>query len=140
MPLEIRTLTLEDYEPVLALWRACEGVGLSADDSRAGIERHLARNPGLSFIALDGDRVAGAVLCSHDGRRGYLTHLAVAKEYRRRGVGEALAGRCLEALRQLGISKCHIFVFVDNENARAFWRKTGWIQRDELVVMSKMVG
>jgi ribosomal protein S18 acetylase RimI-like enzyme len=34
--------------------------------------------------------ILGAVLCGNDGRRGYLHHLAVAAEWRRRGIGKAL--------------------------------------------------
>jgi ribosomal protein S18 acetylase RimI-like enzyme len=77
------------------------------------------------------------VLCGTDGRRGYLHHLAVAAECRGRGIGGALAERCLAALAERGIVKCHIFVFAPNVLARNFWTKHGWKLRDDLVIMSK---
>ncbi|MBN2004426.1 MAG: GNAT family N-acetyltransferase, partial [Anaerolineae bacterium] len=95
MTLHFRTLTLSDYNAVLALWQSSEGVGLSDADSREAIGRYLARNPGLSFTAWDGDELTGAVLCGHDGRRGYVHHLAVKPAHRRQGLGKALAARCL---------------------------------------------
>jgi len=135
----IRELTLSDYDAVLALWQSSEGVGLSDADSRAAIGRYLARNPGLSFTAWDGDELAGAILCGHDGRRGYVHHLAVRPSHRRQGLGKALAARCLDALAAEGIDKCHLFVFANNADAMAFWESVGGALRVDLKVMSRKV-
>ena len=67
----IQTMRLDHYEAVTALWQATPGVGLSNTDSREGLALFLERNPGLSFIALIDERLVGAVLCGHDGRRGH---------------------------------------------------------------------
>jgi len=133
-----RELTLSDYDAVLALWQSSDGVGLSDADSREAIGRYLARNPGLSFTAWDGDLLVGAVLCGHDGRRGYVHHLAVRPSHRRQGIGKALAARCLDALAAEGIDKCHLFVFAVNADAIAFWKRVGWTQRVDLNVMSHL--
>lgn len=74
MSIVIREMTIQDYDEVLALWRTSEGVGLSDADSDEGVARFLDRNPGLSFVARDGEHLVGAVLCGHDGRRGYIHH------------------------------------------------------------------
>lgn len=136
---EIDALTLDDYPAVLALWTAVEGIGLSDADTPAGIAQYLQRNPGLSFVARDDGRIVGAVLCGHDGRRGYLHHLAVATDHRRRGIGRALVESCLAGLRELGIDKCHLFVYAGNAAAIAFWDRIGWEQRHDLVIMSRYV-
>ncbi len=137
MHITICEMTLQDYNDVFALWQATEGVGLSEADSEHGIAQFLQRNPGFSFVARDGDQLAGAVLCGHDGRRGFIHHLAVRQSYRRRGVGRALVEACLAVLRRAGIQKCHLFVFADNLDAVAFWERIGWQQRTELVIMSR---
>ena len=137
MSVVIREMTIEDYDAVLALWQVSEGVGLSDADSEESIGLYLDRNPGLSFVAHGGKHLVGAVLCGHDARRGYIHHLAVSKPHRRQGLGRALVERCLTALRQDGIDKCHIFVFADNQDTIAFWKSIGWTQRVELVVMSQ---
>ena len=67
--MHIREMTIQDYDAVIALWQSVIGMGLSDSDSREGIGRYLARNPGMSFAAWDGDLLVGAVLCGHDGRR-----------------------------------------------------------------------
>jgi N-acetylglutamate synthase len=137
MPPTIRAMTIEDYPAVIALWQASEGIGLSKADSPEGIRAYLERNPGLSQVAVD-ERggVVGAVLCGHDGRRGLLHHLAVADGWRKRGLGRELALHCMQGLAAAGIDRCHLFVYGENQPARAFWRRTGWYERPELVLMS----
>ncbi len=128
---------MEHYEAVYALWCGCEGMGLTEADSREGTEKYLLRNPGMSRVALDGDRVVGAVLVGHDGRRGYLNHLAVSPDCRRRGVGAMLLTEALEVLRADGIGKCHGLVFKDNVNGLEFWRAADWHIHEEICLISK---
>lgn len=119
---------------------AADGVDLAVGDAPADIARFLDRNPGLSFIALAGENLIGAVLCGHDGRRGYLHHLAVDGSFRRHGVGRALIDRCLDGLRAAGIGKCNLFLRRDNEIGFAFWQRTGWVDRVTLRMMSRTIG
>ena len=128
MNARITEMTIQDYDQALALWQSTQGVGLHVDDcdSRDAVARYLARNKGLSLVAWDGTALVGAVLCGHDGRRGYLNHLAVAKTHRRQGLATALVGRCLAGLAGAGITKCNLFVYADNHAAIAFWRRLGW--------------
>ena len=85
MAVVIRPMTITDYEAVRALWTSCEGVGLNDADRPEALSAYLERNPGMSFVAQQGDAIVGAVLCGHDGRRGYLNHLAVSPAHRHRG-------------------------------------------------------
>lgn len=139
MSVSIEEMTIEHYDAVYNLWRESEGIELSVADSKESIARFLERNPGLSFVAFDDDQLVGAVLCSHDGRRGYIDHLAVRKSHRRQGIGRSLVARCLYKLIQTGIRKWHLFVLEDNQEAIAFWKKLGWSQRVELVTMSQAI-
>jgi ribosomal protein S18 acetylase RimI-like enzyme len=136
MPVMIREMTPADIDSALRIWQITEGVGLSAADSVDEITRFLVRNPGLSFVAMEETNMVGAVLCGHDGRRGYLHHLVVAESHRRAGIGRELVSRCLNALRINGIMKCHLFIFVDNDAGMRFWRGIGWTHRQELAMMS----
>ncbi len=128
MCIEITEMTIADYDEVFALWQEAEGLGLHSDecDSREGVARYLARNPGTCFVARDGERLIGAVLCGNDGRRGYLNHMTVDKAYRRRGIGTVLVRRCMSVLKQMGIARSNLYVFAANDAALKFWRKLGW--------------
>jgi N-acetylglutamate synthase len=133
-----RKMTAHDCDAVLAFWQNMRGIGLDDDcDSPAGLRRYLKRNPGLSFVAHDKDLLVGAVLSGHDGRRGYLHHLAVATSHRKLGIGKALVARCFQALAKQHISKCNIFLFRSNAAGRAFWQHTGWKLRGDLSLLQK---
>jgi ribosomal protein S18 acetylase RimI-like enzyme len=94
MSLRIREMTIDDHESVRGLWEPADGVDWAVGDGRTDIMRFLRRNPALSLVAEEAGGIVGAVLCGHDGRRGYVHHLAVDKECRGRGIGRALVERC----------------------------------------------
>ncbi len=133
----IQPMCVADLTAVLALWRGTEGLGLGASDEPEALGRFLERNPGLSLVARAGDALVGAVLTGHDGRRGYLHHLAVADAYRRAGTGRALVERACAQLARLGLEKCHVFVYPDNEAGRRFWTSLGYRARADLTIMSR---
>lgn len=139
MKYRIEPMRIEDFDAVIALWQGTEGVGLNESDTRPAIASYLSRNRGMSFVARSGDAIVGAVLCGHDGRRGYLHHLAVAPAHRRRGLGKKLVDSCLAQLVPLGILKCNIFLFADNADGLAFWRYNGWTTRGDLQVLQKQI-
>lgn len=136
MTLRFREMSIEDYDEVMPLWRGSEGVGLSDTDSRESIRLFLARNPNLNFLAYEDELLVGAVLCGHDGRRGYIYHLAVKMSHRRQGIARQLVKHCLGALQSAGIGKCHIYAFRDNGDAMVFWKKAGWFSRHDLAMFS----
>lgn len=138
VPIDISEMTREDYREVADLWQNTEGVGLDAHiDTMEGMASYLSRNAGISFVARQEGQVVGAVLCGHDGRRGYLHHLAVARQWQRNGIGRALVERCLVRLAAIGIRKCNIFLFADNELGKVFWKQNGWGERSDLKVLQK---
>lgn len=95
MEIQTREFRIGDYDAAVDLWHRVEGLDLAEGDDRETIRRFLQRNPGLSRIALEGTKIVGAVLCGHDGRRGYVYHLAVDPEYHGRGLGRRLIDECL---------------------------------------------
>lgn len=136
--MNIRKLTIADYDKVYALWLSCKGMGLNnLDDSRNGIERFLKRNPETCFVAENSGEVIGVIIAGNDGRRGYIYHIAVNPEYRRKGIAKALVNSALKALRDLGINKTALVVFERNADGNAFWESIGFTSRDDLVYRNK---
>jgi ribosomal protein S18 acetylase RimI-like enzyme len=132
---QLLPMTIADYDEVLALWDACEGV--RASETRDEFARILARNPGLCSVIRRGNQLAAAVLACHDGRRGYLYHLGVGGAFRRHGLGRLLVEHSLDRLKAEGISRCTIFVIRGNETGEAFWKRIGWRERTDLGLMAK---
>ena len=134
---EIREMCMTDYDEVFSLWQRTDNIGLSEGDSRENIEAYLVRNPGMSLIARRQDEIVGAILAGHDGRRGYLHHLAVSTALRKQGLGRKLVDKCLSRLQSQGIQKCHILLLQQNTAGQEFWTRAGWALRTDLKVMSR---
>lgn len=138
--MEIKQMTINDYDEVYNLWINTTGMGLNnIDDSREGIERYLKRNPNTCFIAKKNNAVVGVILSGHDGRRGYIHHTAVAVTERRQGIGKAILNRVLSALEKEGINKIALVAFSKNEIGNQFWEKNGFTIRDDLVYRNKEI-
>ena len=131
----VREFRPGDYPEVRALWERSPGIGLNESDSAESTRQFLAQNAGLSRVAVgDAGAIVGAVLCGHDGRRGYLHHLAVDEAHRGSGVAGALLDDCIATLRDRGIAKCNVFVFGDNAAGAEFWSANGWLARPDLSI------
>jgi N-acetylglutamate synthase len=137
MAATISPMAERDFGNVLALWSDTDGVGLNESDTPDQLTLYLKRNPGLSLVARDNQRIVGAVLCGHDGRRGYLHHLVVAPDYRKRGLGRQMVAKCLASLHAIGIPKCNIFLYANNEQGERFWTCCGWSKRSDLQVLQR---
>lgn len=135
-----RKLLLSDHNALVQLWRGCDGISLRDADLPRGMEKYLQRNPGLSFVAERDASIVGSLMAGHDGRRGYIQHLAVANEHRRRGIARQLLDLCLEALRQEGIVKSHVHVLQSNRAGIEFWSQRGWTHRAEIEMYSFVNG
>lgn len=129
----IRTMTIEDYEQLYSLWMKIKGFAIrSIDDSKEGVERFLERNPHTSVVAVKDNKIVGAILCGHDGRRGCLYHVCVDPLHRKQGIGKKMVVFAMKALQEEKISKVSLIAFTENDIGNAFWRKIGWSQREDL--------
>lgn len=138
--MNIRLMTIADYDAVYALWLSCEGMGLNnLDDSKDGIERFLMRNPDTCFVAVQNGEISGVIIAGNDGRRGYIYHTAVKPSCRNKGVAAALVEKVVDALKRNGINKVALVVFDKNKNGNAFWEKIGFTQRNDLVYRNKAI-
>jgi ribosomal protein S18 acetylase RimI-like enzyme len=121
-----RALAAAELPAARELWSTADGVELSEGDDVHELLGYLERNPGMSFAAFAGSRMIGAVLGGHDGRRGYLYHLAVAADHRGTGVGRELVERSLAEIRRHGIRRSLILVAQGNDGGAKFWSRVGW--------------
>ena len=138
--MQIRKMHINDYNRVYNLWLNTPGMGLNVtDDSVAGIEKYLLRNPNTCFVAEKNDEIIGVILSGHDGRRGLIYHLAVKASEREQGLGNTLLEYALEALSNEGIAKVYIIVLKNNLAGNAFWEKRGFIIPDASLYRAKEI-
>ena len=130
---KIRIMQIADYPKIYRLWMGISGFGIrSIDDSKEGIERFLRRNPETSIVAEADGEIIGTILCGHDGRRGCFYHVCVKKEFRKQGIGKAMAVSAMKALQAEKINKVCLIAFLDNTVGNQFWKRVGWTFRDDL--------
>ncbi|MCK4411865.1 GNAT family N-acetyltransferase, partial [Candidatus Bipolaricaulota bacterium] len=72
----IRQLAVEDYDALVALW---EEAGLSyrpnGRDCREKIAHEIAGITAIFLVAESKERIIGAILGTHDGRKGWINRL-----------------------------------------------------------------
>lgn len=124
--IDTREFSISDYDGALQLWQRVEGLEIAEGDDSGGVAQFLARNPGLSRVAIDGPAIVGVALCGHDGRRGHIYHLAVDPAYQGRGLGKRLLDECLDGLGRVGMQRVIILVADDNQRGAEFWKRCGW--------------
>jgi ribosomal protein S18 acetylase RimI-like enzyme len=126
MEIQTREFRIEDYGAAVELWQRLEGLDVAEGDDWETIRGFLFRNPGLSRVATKESKIIGAVLCGHDGRRGYIYHLAVDPAYQGLGLARRLVDECVAGLKGAGLQRVNILVAKDNPRGLEFWRRCGW--------------
>ena len=117
----------EDYEEVYNLWEnAGSGIHLRRSDEPEEIAKKLQRDPTLFMLAEIDGRIVGSVIGGFDGRRGMMYHMAVAKHFRRKGIGTILMEALELRLKEKGCIRYYLLVAKDNIEAVDFYQKRGW--------------
>lgn len=137
MDFEIRLMKNKDIPAARDLWKQLPGIHLSNVDEPLQLKEFLQKNPSTCFVAVIDKKLIGTVLGGNDGRRGFIYHLAVLPEFQKQHIGKNLTETCLNALRTIGIQKCHIFVLSENTEGLKFWQMTGWHLRKDILTLSK---
>jgi len=111
-----------------------------SDDALLALSRALIADPqheGTQFIAHDEDgtplgfaTVYWMWSTSRAARIGIMNDLFTAAAARRRGVGEALIQRCLEAVRERGAVLLQWQTARDNRTAQALYERVGGIREE----------
>ena len=110
----------EDIGQVLELW-ARAGASPTVTDTPEVLAQLLRSSQSILLLADVDGRLAGTVIGGWDGWRGNIYRLAVAPEYRRRGVASALMREVDAALLAMGARRITALVERDHRWAVGFW-------------------
>jgi ribosomal protein S18 acetylase RimI-like enzyme len=86
--------------------------------------------------AFDGEELVGTAMVGHDGHRGWVYYLAVAREAQGQGRGTALMAACESWLRERDVPKLNLMVRTANAEPQAFYHALGY-EVDDVCVRSK---
>lgn len=124
--MQIRQFAKSDREAVVALWNCVFPNSTGHNDPDNSINRKLAVDDGLFFVASRGESIVGTVLAGYDGHRGWIYSLAVAMNDRRSGIATKLVRHVEAELRQRGCQKLSLQVRSDNSEVVAFYESLGF--------------
>lgn len=124
--MEVRAYREDDRDGVIALWREVFPDAPPHNQPAADIERKLAVEPDLFFVAEEEGLIIGTAMCGYDGHRGWVYYVAVAPRHRRRGVGTALMSSVERSLAALGCPKINLQVRAPDLQAVSFYESLGY--------------
>ncbi len=125
---------------VVALWQQAFGYDTAHNVPSLAIDKKLAVNDGLFFVATDKKAVIGTVLAGYDGHRGWLYSVAVHAEYRRHGLGSSLVRHAEQALIGLGCMKINLQINSGNEAVVGFYEALGYGVEPRISMGKKIAG
>ncbi len=137
--IEIRTLTIKDYEAVVELWKR---VGLPfkprGRDNKRMIERQMRALPEFFIGGFHEDKLVGVVIGSYDGRmKGWINRLAVDPAYRRQRIAQKLISHVEEALEKRGAAIFGALIETPNEESVRLFQKMGYVAHKEVLYVTK---
>jgi ribosomal protein S18 acetylase RimI-like enzyme len=141
----VRAFRDADRAAVVELWARVFPEGAPRNAPAAMIENKLKVQSELLLVgevdeadaaSVEAPRIVAAVMAGYDGVRGWIYHLAVAPECRRRGFGAQLVRASEAGLRALGCQKVNLQVRASNREVVAFYRSVGY-EVEERVSMGR---
>jgi len=134
--LSVRSFRQSDSEALGTLWRRVFPDDPPWNAPEVMIEKKLGVQRELLLVGEFSGAIVGAVMAGFDGVRGWIYHLAVSPEYRRRGYATRLVRSAEQGLQSLGCSKVNLQVRVSNQDVVAFYRSVVY-QVEERVSMGR---
>ncbi len=134
----LAVLSAADYESVLALWRqAGLHISLAGRDSAEQFDRQLAGGTQTVLGLRAGGTLAGVVVVTHDGRKGWINRLAVHPDFRRRGAGSRLIAEAERLLHAQGIGIVAALIEDWNQASLALFERAGFSLRPDVHYLTK---
>ena len=136
--MKIRSLTIADYDQIVALWKHA---GLpfkpSGRDRKGAVRAQMAANPDFFLGAFENNRLVGVVIATSDGRKGWINRLAVDPDFRRRGVAEKLMLEAENVLHKHEIRMFCALIDDDNKSSKQLFEKCGYKEHRDIVYFRK---
>ncbi|MGB9675715.1 MAG: GNAT family N-acetyltransferase [Candidatus Bathyarchaeales archaeon] len=136
--MEIRRLTIKDYEEIIKLWsKANLPYKPKGRDSKEAIAAQMRANPNFFLGAYEDDNLVGVVIVSCDLRKGWINRLAVDPRCRHRGVAKALVNEAEKVLRERGVRIFCALVEDSNVASKELFKKCGYVEHRDIIYFSK---
>ncbi len=136
--MKIRTLTIADYDQIVALWKHA-GLPFKplGRDRKGAVQAQMAANPDFFLGAFEDNGLVGVVAATSDGRKGWINRLAVDPNSRRIGVAEKLISEAEKVLHKHGVRMFCALIDDDNKVSKQLFKKCGYKEHRDIVYFRK---
>ena len=128
----VRAFRSADREQVEQLWDLVFPDDPPSNAPAVLVDTKLKVQPELFLVAVADRAIVGAVMAGFDGVRGWIHHLAVSPDRRRRGIATALVRAAESRLGRLGCPKVNLQIRSTNSDVVAFYRRLGYGVEDRV--------
>jgi len=136
--MEIRRLTINDYEEMVRLWLTAElPFKPKGRDHRETIAVEMKANPDFFLGAFENNHLVGVVIMSCDVRKGWINRLAVDPDHRHRGIAKALIAESERTLRKHGIRIFCALIEDYNAISKKLFKECGYVEHHDITYFSK---
>ena len=136
--MKIRSLTISDYDRVIALWKRSElPFKPSGRDQKEAVQAQMTAHPDFFLGAYEGDQLVGVVVLTSDSRKGWINRLAVDPNFRRKGVAKALIKESEKTLRKHGLRIFCALIEDYNKSSMQLFKKCGYKEHRDIIYFSK---
>ena len=129
----IRKFNMNDLQGVMQLNRTC----LPENYTDFFFLDLYRRFPETFFVAEQDGEVVGYIMCRVEVglsglglggliKKGHVVSIAVSSEHRRKGIGEALVSKAIEAMKLYNAKQSYLEVRVTNDDAIRLYKKLGF--------------
>lgn len=134
----IRKMKITDYEPVIALWKKGNlPYRPQGRDSEQHIAQQLKQRTSLYFVAEHEGVIIGAILGTHDGRKGWINRLVVAPAFRKKGIAKRLVQEIEQQLTAMDIDIIACLVEDWNKVSENVFERLGYTKDPDILYYSK---
>ena len=127
----IRQFNPKDYDKIMNLWHSTNlPVRPKGRDRRENIDKQISNGTSIILVAELNGKIVGAILGTHDGRKGWINRLAVDTEFRRKNIAKKLLSEVEKWFGENGIEVFTCVIERDNTASVKLFQKLGYEEWD----------
>ena len=128
----------DDYDDLIRLWvKAGLSYRPNGRDSREKVTRELDNSFEGFILAFKQEQLIGAILASHDGRKGWINRLVVLPEYRHQGLAKFLIEEAEKFLHDQGIEIIACLIEDWNKQSMQLFSSVGYKRFNDIIYFTK---
>lgn len=130
-------MKFNQFDTLYALWKEA-GLNVAPKKTEFYEFRESLRvNPTTCFVAITEGSIIGSSLGLYNGRRAFITHLAVSPKWQHQGIGSMLLKTTEHALKAVGAHAIRLYVSYDNIKVIPFYHISGYTSKQDSLLLGK---